>query len=412
MLLLYIALFDIIVFFVFVLIIESKLLKKRVEKGIEYRLELSCDELFCDEYLYLEQIIVNKTGKIIPYLKVETLLPEGLSFVLADEGDGKDELKNSVDSIWTIKPDSQIKRRWRLQANKRGYYKTSEIITYIIYGNSMGFRSMSKKLEFSQECDRTVTVLPTSDEWLTQIALSDAFMGDRTVENGLVNDPMTVRGIRDYESYDPLNTVDWKQSARLGKLMVRKYESQKNDCYNIVLNLQSLLIEPNPPSIASPRYTERCISMCCSLLDSAMLRNIPVRLIANTDPENAYGGSCLHEDEKGKKIFCSNEYSGKDSAIEAYRMLARMPMSMSVTVEELIDDIAKQPQFYSNGGNIIMVSTFINQRMIDLHKAMKKQGINIVFFIFTSNNNAIEIPNDLNVYFKSTLSLGGTWYGY
>ena len=67
-----------------------------------------------------------------------------------------------------------------------------------------------------------------------------------------------------------LNTVDWKQSAKLGRMVVRKTEAIQNDRYNIVLNMQSTLIEPDPQTLSSPHYIEECITICTSLLDSAV----------------------------------------------------------------------------------------------------------------------------------------------
>ena len=37
-------------------------------------------------------------------------------------------------------------------------------------------------------------------------------------------DPARISGIRDYRSGDPLEAIDWKSSARIGSLQVKKYE--------------------------------------------------------------------------------------------------------------------------------------------------------------------------------------------
>jgi hypothetical protein len=82
-------------------------------------------------------------------------------------------------------------------------------------------------------------------------------------------------------------------------------------------------------------------------------------------------------------------------------------MQMTIPVEHLLDDMIARPHMYARGGNIVLVTSFLNDRMIGFHKAMQERGIQVIFFVATTNNNAIEIPSDVPVYFRVTQWVGG-----
>ncbi len=385
-------------------------MKKETKQALHYHFEFSTDEVFEGEYLYLIQQITNESDEAISFLKTETLMPEGLKIVLVEDGElysGNDTECFSVQSVFTMQPHSTVRRKWRVLASRRGVYTAQTVQMIAIYNDPLGMMATSYRLEPESAGHGHLVVLPRVKEWITHMALSPTYAGDRILSRGLIHDPMAFCGVRDYEMRDPLNTIDWKQSARLGRTVVRETEYQYNDSYNIVLNMQSAIIENNPPEISTPQYIEDCISVCASLLDSAVRRDIPVALIANVPTVEQYGHPLSEEDETGKQIFCSEEYRRQAQVIRAYRMLAALPMQMTIPVEHLLDDMIARPHMYARGGNIVLVTSFLNDRMIGFHKAMQERGIQVIFFVATTNNNAIEIPSDVPVYFRVTQWVGG-----
>ena len=108
-------------------------------------------------------------------------------------------------------------------------------------------------------------------------------------------------------------------------------------------------------------------------------------------------------DPVGAKIFVSPAYRGQNDMITALRMLACMEAYTSVPVEKMLDHIAANPYAYANGGNIVFVSAFLSDRMIHLARLLRQQGIHISFYITGTINNALIIPDDVEVHFKTYL---------
>ena len=70
-------------------------------------------------------------------------------------------------------------------------------------------------------------------EMLTSVTLSE-LQRRRT----LLTDPFTLSGIREYISTDPMNTINWKASAKTGELMVNQRASTNAPKVHIFLNLE------------------------------------------------------------------------------------------------------------------------------------------------------------------------------
>ena len=390
---------------------QKKKWRTAMEKNLTYSFEFSTDEVFVGEFLYLDQVVANNGDRPISFLKMETLLPPGLKVVLAsEEAKGRDELVQSVQSVFILPPHGQVSRRWRIITETRGHYTAQTVQMHVISHDAIGMGTYSMRMEPTVSAKDHLTVLPVAAEWITQMALAPSYTGERNTTKGLVQDPLSICGVREYQPTDPLNMVDWKQTARMGEMMVRMTDIQQNDSYHIVLNMQSIIIEPNYPEISTPAYIEDCISLCASLLDSAIRRNIPVRLMANVEPDETLGGSCVHEGELGQHIFASEQFTDKSSVLEAYRVLAKLPMTLSLPTEQLLRDIMEHPYLYTRDGHIVFVTSFVDQRMVNFHHAMAELGVKVIFYVLTSYQNAPELPSQVEAYFRYTTWTGGVGY--
>ncbi|MBR3893741.1 MAG: DUF58 domain-containing protein [Clostridia bacterium] len=381
--------------------------------AVTYDVKLSCDELFEGEYFYLIQTLTNTGEVAIPMLKSEVLLPEGLQFVLPNTSSLhslKDDCRQSVESIFTIPVGSSVTRRWRIIANKRGVYSTEDISMITVGNDLFGTSAFSVKMKTAEGVGDRVVVLPCASESIEDIALNAAYSGIRSAPRGVISDPMSVCGVRAYHPDDPMNRIDWKQTARMGRLMVREQEYQIRDSFNLLLNMQSLLIEKNFPQISAPSYIEDAIGICASLLDSAIANDSPIFMVANAPPTGK-GDCLLAGDAVGEQLFCSDEYRRHDEVMLAYRMLAFLPMQISIPIEKVMDDIVSRPELYARGGHLVMVTAYLDERMLQFHRIMQERGYKVIFFVLSTGHNLMEVPPDMDVYYRPcSLGKRGTVY--
>ena len=398
---------------VLVCAIHSHSIKKNRLNVLSYSVSFSSDEIFEGEYFYLVQTLTNTGLSAIRFLKTEAMLPEGLRFVLPNQkslSSSKDDLRQSVQSVFSVPAGSAVTRRWRVTAIERGVYRTGDISMLAIGNDVLGLSAFSVTMKPEEGKEDTIVVLPCAKERIEDIALNAAYAGVRSAPRGLLPDPMSVCGVRKYHPDDPMNRIDWKQTARMGELMVREQEYQIRDSFNVLLNMQSLRIEKHLPKISAPSYIEDAIEVCASLLDSAISNDSPVFLVANAPPSREDAAMGVGDDV-GPRIFCSDEYRRHDEVMRAYRMLAFLPMEISVPFEKVLDDVVTRPEVYARGGHLVVVSCYLDERMLRFHRVMEKKGYRVIFFILSTGQNPMEIPEDMDVYFRPcTLGKRGEIY--
>ncbi len=402
-----------------VYIIQGKLYEKRTRDRLTYRVRAGAEEVFEDEDVYFYGEVANDKALPLPFLKVNDDLPDGLYFHFVDPVKDKktgqtvmkDTYEGQVQSIYVLESFQKISRRWRVTCKKRGVYDLGDalLLTNDLFGLNGNSFSASTLPGFRPY---HLTVLPKSIDLTTTFVAADGMTGDVITNHSLLTDPLMRAGTRDYRPDDPQRSINWKSTAAHGHLMVNIEEHYRRFVFNIVLNMQSRPIEKYKDIPSAPHEIERCISIAATLLDRASDGSVPTRVIMNTscksiriDDETAVS-AIDPGDEIGGKIAISKSYEGRMQTIEALRLLAGIPMEISVPEENLLDHIIAHPELYTEAADhmgaasLIFVSSYFSERMVHFHRAMEQRGIRVIYYIASANRNALEIPDDIEIYFS------------
>lgn len=388
-------------------LIQSKIYKNYAFHNLEYKVTFSTQEIFEDEELYVYEELRNNKFLPLPFLKVDTELPEGLSFHIVEpdkkNGTMKETFPRVIHSIFVLRGNQMIRRRWRVRCDVRGTYHLGNAT--MLADDLFGAMTVAKVIAAEVTSENTLVVLPKAINLEKEFTSSKYTNGDFLVKSSLLTDPLLKAGVREYMPGDPMNRINWMQTAVRNELMINVEEYTNRHQFNIIMNMQSRDIEkqiPGPPSAKHP--VELCLTVVASILDSVSGENIPVRFISNTPPETFDKGmnaSYGEGDEIGEKIFVSPVYKGKLNMITVLRMLAQLELTISTPIEKMLDHMLENPYAYTSGGNIIFVSSYLSERMINFYYAMRKVGVNVVFYITSASINAVIIPDDIEVHFKT-----------
>ncbi len=392
-----------------IFLVQYFIYKKYALAHITYTVTPELGEVFEDDTVYIYEEITNDKPLPLPFVKVDAELPEGLAFCITETnkrtGEPMETYPRVIHSLFVLRGHEVIRRRWKIRCKTRGTYRlgAGTLLVNDILG--MGVQSKFIDPPDVQDHSHTLVVLPKAISLTKEFTSSPYNSGDVLVNRSLISDPLYLAGVRDYQPGDTMNRINWKKTASQGQLMVNVEEYTKRYAFNIVVNMQSRDMEksiPGRPSI--PAAVELCINVAASILDIVAADLIPVRILCNTPPEQfgeEYSASAGEADEVGSKIFVSPVYQGRNDMITALRMLAQMELSISLPLEKMLDHMVKNPYAYTSGGNIVFVSAFLNERMIQFCYTMRKMGITVIFYITTTSQNAAIIPNDIEVHFKA-----------
>ncbi len=386
-----------------VYLVQARIFNRHAFDRLRYHVTLSAEEVFVDEDVFMYEELSNEKNLPIPNLKVDTELPEGLQFRLrsrekALQNTSADQYRQSVQSIFVLGSNKQVRRRWRVTCQKRGIYHIGSVL--MVINDLLGFNAQSRRIEVPQGKHNQIVVLPKAIDLDEHFTSSYTLNGDVIVPHSLLTDPLRLCGTRDYTPYDPMNRINWKSTAAHDRLMVNVEEYSQRHQFNIVMNMQSRDIELHPDTPSAPEFVELCITVCASIIDKVSPENIPIRIFANTPPASV-GEQAAGEDEIGGQILMTRAFQGKRDMIAALRLLAALQMKVSCPIEKMLDHIAAHAYSYANGSNIIVISPYISERMIIFHDTLERQGIKVIFYVTTTYQNAWNIPKNIEVYYHT-----------
>ena len=229
---------------------------------------------YTGERVEMTEQIENRKKMMLPILEVGFHMDKNLSF---------HDCENTSVSDFTYKRDifallgrQRVIRRLSLDCRKRGYYRIdkSYLTTF----------SMLHRRRFSIEC-------PASTELYVYAARTDVsdilvacerLMGSLQCAKRLYEDPFAFSSIREYTVTDPMNTINWKASARTGELMVNTFESTLTEKVMIYLDMEDRGI------LKYDHLTEESVSVAASLAQKLIGRGMEVGICVNNQTSFTY----------------------------------------------------------------------------------------------------------------------------
>ncbi len=402
-----------------VVLLQYFVYKKKGFSNIEYSATLSSGEVFEGEDVYLYEEIRNNGALPLPYIKIDTDLPDGLSFTLLEssvhdkggifsKGSDKSEREHmrkvkhtsSIQSLFVLRPYALIRRRWRLTCTKRGDYTLKGVLATA--SDILGMGVHSKFIELSNERGNRLIVLPATEDLAGNYTSSRYLCGDIISQICPVTDPIRLCGAREYQPSDPMRLINWKSTAAHNRLMVNVEERTVRHRFSLLLNMSSRQIEKyDTPS--DPMAIERCIKLCTSILDRIAAEDVPVRFFANYPPADTseFGGEAVSDDEIGAKTVKCGPFRGTRDMIYALRMLAKLDMKISIPIEKVFDHIVAHPEYYRENENMIIVTSYIDGRMMNLRDILAAEGVRVIFYVATTRNEVGALSEANDVYFRA-----------
>lgn len=417
-----------------VVLLQYFIYKKKGLENIEYSASLSSGEVFEGDDVYLYEEIRNNSALPLPYIKIDTELPPGLLFTLLESegistsdthsvapsvrkkrggtvsrsapqtstevgGVRKIKRESSIQSLFVLRPYARIRRRWRLTCIRRGDYVLSGVM--VSGSDILGMNTSSKKLELSEGSSARLVVLPVPEDLSGNYTSSRYLCGDIISNLCPVTDPLRMCGAREYTPSDPMRSINWKSTAAHGKLMVNIEERTVRHRFSVLLNMNSRQVEKDDEPSDSAAI-ERCIKIAAAIFDRISVENVPVKLFVNTPVELiAEGGAVpVSDDEVGQSISVCGPYRGRRDMIAALRMLAQLKLRISVPIERMFDHIVRSPELYCEYENMVIITSYIDRRMLNLRDMLAAQGVRVIFYVATSRNEVGSLSEEDDVYFR------------
>ncbi|NJE61814.1 DUF58 domain-containing protein [Thermococcus sp. 21S7] len=157
----------------------------------------------------LEIVLRIKSHERIPTLKVTEDLPPGLELV-----------EGQKEHVLSLKPGEEREIRYRVRV-KRGIHEFNWV--RLSYRDPFGFFKVDKAVEVYSE----IVGVPIITDVPTPYSTKGTKITVGPLPSPRVGEGVEFHAVREYQPGDPLKIINWKATARTGRIMANEYESER-----------------------------------------------------------------------------------------------------------------------------------------------------------------------------------------
>ena len=256
-----------IVIAIFIFVWQQKLYNRMWDERLKIDISFKDSYVNVGDNSSLIEVINNDKYLPLPVLHVKFSTAKSFEFDNNDNATITDCYHRN--DAFSVMANQKLTRKLTFKATKRG--------TFFIQGATVTAKDffMTKTFANTLECNNVLYVFPRKIDTPEFDAYLNTVMGEIEAKKGLLEDPYTFRGIREYDVRDNMSKINWKASARSGELMVNQYGYSWEPKIKIVLNLDTNMM------VRSEYITELSIELASSIAAEFLDNGISVGLVSN-----------------------------------------------------------------------------------------------------------------------------------
>lgn len=345
-------------------VLQREFYRRFWNKNLNVKLYFGQEGVFTGESGKIFEVIENKKHLPLPMVKVKFQCSKELKFPDVKGSSVSDRFYRN--DIFTVMPNRRITRELTFIGSKRGYFG---VVGVDLVGADL---FLSQSFMESRGGEAWIYVYPTP---LRSPAVSMALQklnGDVIAKRHLLDDPFEYKGIREYQVFDEMKSINWKATAKTGDLKVNEKNSTSLNAVRIFLNLEDTGIHKNDD------WVEASIRIAATVAQNFLEQGIKVSLFANS------------VDIITGEMIAIRESCGKAHMGNIYKALARLdtakpaiPYGKSLKAEVDSDTrgcmtVFISPNFYPD----------FQQELMEL----KKKKTDFVCYLVRSKKDSVDIP--------------------
>lgn len=259
---------------VVILYAQSHLFKRFVLRRISYERHFKVKTCYRGDEVELIEQLSNSKWLPVPWLRVESQLSSHLRFQRQENfAVSSGELSQNHKSFFSLSPYTKITRKHRIIPVRRGWYKLQTVT--LTGGDLLGLHSRSLQIPLNSE----LLVYPRPAEVPIHRLPYHSWQGDQSVRRWIISDPFVIAGARDYQPGDTYKQVNWKATAKTGRLQVHQYDYTADRRLMIYLNVDDA--EGMWRSVTNEALIERGIEWAAGAADAVIHQGMEVGFSAN-----------------------------------------------------------------------------------------------------------------------------------
>lgn len=336
-------------------------------RNLYVTLDFADNNLFEGEKSQLYEIIENKKKLPLPVLKVKFRTSRNLIF---------EDIKGSKSTdffyrndIFQIGGKEKITRTLNFTASKRGYYKINEIdfVTADLF--------LTTEMMQTNSSETYLYVYPKPFQNQEFRRSLQQLNGEILAKRHLLEDPFEYRGIREYQVYDDMHSINWKATAKTGDLKV----NQKN--YTALQTIRIFANVEDRGILKKEECVEASLQIVAGLAEMFLSQGIPVACY------------CNGQDIINGEPMIVNASAGSSQMERIYKSLARQDLSQSTFdfSEIFMDKLTKE----ARGTMTFLVSPNHYDDFVSVVSSYQSMGEDFIWLYPTPAKTPPELREEL-----------------
>ncbi len=281
------------------LFVAQRIFYKRFwNKHLDVRLYFGQEGIFQGEEGQIYEEIENQKKLPLPMIKVKFQCSRELKFPDVKGSNVSDKFYRN--DIFTVMPNRRITRELDFIGTKRGYFG---VVGVDLVGSDL---FLTQNYMESKGGEAWIYVYPIPLRSPEIMMALQQLNGEVVAKRHLLEDPFEYKGIREYQPYDEMKSVNWKATAKTGELKVNEKNFTSLKAIRIFLNLEDSGIHKNEDLV------EASIRIGATVAENFLMQGLKVSMYANL------------EDVITGKIMEVKESSGNAHMTHIYKALARL----------------------------------------------------------------------------------------
>ncbi len=306
----------------------------------------------------LDYHITVNNDKILPmiWLDISDTFPLGLQTGgTFRRGVGAEaELDHRITT--SLLPYQRVTWRYRVRCRARGYHRIGP--ARLRSGDVFGLTSAE---QYISDVDYLL-VYPRVVDLRRSMTMWERPLGANRGRRFIQDDPSRFVGLRDYLPTDPLKHIDWKATARHGKLESRIFEPAATRYMLIALNART---GDSAWQGSNRRLFERAVTVAASIADYAQREDYTFGLVSNAIASYS------------SKWMSVAPGSGNPQ-LEA--VLESLAMAGPFWVAELSAVLRAETDSLVSGATVVVVTALVSRAVVQETEEIRRRGHRVVIF--------------------------------
>jgi len=354
-------LFFYLLYLLFGIVVLGRLWASRALKAVAVR-RVHADRVFQGETVDVRLEVTNGSWLPVLWMRLHDMVPATL---------GAPGLFRQVVSL---APRERLDLAYTLSANRRGYYQLGPLVAHS--GDLLGSAAI-QAAPLGKDGGGFVIVYPRIVPLRDLGFPSQSPFGILPSREQIFEDPTRIRGVRDYQRGDSLRRIDWKTSARVGALQVKRYEPAIALETAIFLNLDG----GDYPVAHQGTATELSIVVAASLAAHLVEKRQAVGLITNgRDPLAA--PSVMASTLPLRK--------GRDHLMHLLDLLARVEVAAEADAPPFLEVVSRESVGLPWGSTAVLITAQPSDGLFDSLLALRRRGLGVIL-VMTSPGRDVSL---------------------